>query len=55
VKIVGVSEANAVGGKISNESPLAKALIGHKKGDEVNIKLVNNNLSVKILEIVESV
>jgi transcription elongation factor GreA len=55
VKIVGVSEANAVNGKISNESPLAKALIGHKKGDEVKVKSINNSLSVKVLEIVESV
>ena len=32
-KIVGATEANSLKGKISNESPLGKALIGAKKGD----------------------
>lgn len=33
--IVGTIEANPVLGKISNESPVGKALLGHKVGDEV--------------------
>jgi transcription elongation factor GreA len=33
--IVGTLEANPVLGKISNESPVGKALLGHKVGDEV--------------------
>ena len=33
--IVGTLEANPVLGKISNESPVGKALLGHKIGDEV--------------------
>jgi Transcription elongation factor len=35
--IVGTLEANPVLGKISNESPVGKALLGHKIGDEVVI------------------
>ena len=33
--IVGTLEANPALGKISNESPVGKALLGHKIGDEV--------------------
>lgn len=33
--IVGTLEANPEAGKISNESPVGKALLGHKVGDEV--------------------
>ena len=33
--IVGVAEADPLNGFISNESPLAEAFIGHKKGEEV--------------------
>jgi transcription elongation factor GreA len=35
--IVGTLEANPALGKISNESPVGKALLGHKVGDEVII------------------
>ena len=33
--IVGAAESDVREGKISNESPVGAALIGHKKGDEV--------------------
>lgn len=33
--IVGAAEANVAAGKISNESPVGAALLGHKKGDDV--------------------
>jgi transcription elongation factor GreA len=33
--IVGTLEADPVAGKISNESPVGKALLGHKVGDEI--------------------
>lgn len=36
-KIVGSSEANPAEGKLSNESPIGKALIGHKRNDIVKI------------------
>lgn len=51
-KIVGSAEANPFEGKISNESPIAKALLGKKVGDEVNVPLPNGNeMRVKIVEI----
>lgn len=34
--IVGGAEANSAEGKISNESPLGRAVLGHKKGEEVS-------------------
>ena len=37
-RIVGSSEANSLQGKISNESPVGKALIGAKAGDEVTVE-----------------
>ena len=33
--IVGAAESNVKGGKISNESPVGAAILGHKKGDEI--------------------
>lgn len=36
-KIVGSSEADPLGGKLSNESPIGKALIGHKRNDIVKV------------------
>lgn len=38
-KIVGSVEADSMNGKISNESPVGKALIGKKKGDTVDVEL----------------
>jgi transcription elongation factor GreA len=37
--VVGSKEANPSEGKISNESPIGKALLGHKVGDVVRVKL----------------
>lgn len=36
--IVGSNEANPLKGRISNESPLAQAFLGHEKGDKVEVK-----------------
>ena len=36
--IVGSEEANPAAGKISNESPLGKAFLGHKAGDKVEVE-----------------
>ena len=33
--IVGGAESDVAAGKISNESPVGAALLGHKKGDEI--------------------
>ena len=39
--IVGSTEANPTENKLSNESPVGKALLGHKKGDVVDVALPN--------------
>lgn len=36
-KIVGSSEADPINGKLSNESPIGKALMGHKRNDIVKV------------------
>ncbi len=40
-KIVPFGQVNPVEGKISDESPIGKALMGHKKGDKVTVELPN--------------
>ncbi len=45
--IVGPTEANPLEGKISNESPIGKALLGHKAGESFDF----NGKKVKIVEI----
>ena len=44
-RIVGSSEANSLQGKISNESPVGKALIGAKAGDEVTVETQAGEIS----------
>jgi transcription elongation factor GreA len=39
--IVGSAEANPAEHKLSNESPVGKALMGHKRGEEVSVSLPN--------------
>ena len=50
-KIVGSTEANSLKGKISNESPVGKALMGHKAGDTVSVDTQAGTISYKVLEI----
>lgn len=50
-KIVGSTEANSLKGKISNESPLGKALIGSKVGQKVSVETQAGVLKYKVLEI----
>ena len=50
-KIVGSTEANSLKGRISNESPVGKALIGKKKGDVVEVETQVGALKYKVLEI----
>ena len=50
-KIVGSQEADPFESKISNESPIAKALMGHKVGDTVSVESPNGSYEVKIVEI----
>ena len=49
--IVGSAEANPIEGLISNDSPIAKGLIGRSKGDQVKIITPGGEMSVTILEI----
>ncbi|MFZ6014810.1 MAG: transcription elongation factor GreA [Patescibacteria group bacterium] len=37
-KIVGSAEADPINGLISNESPMGKSFLGHKKGDDVEVQ-----------------
>ncbi|MGI6095104.1 MAG: transcription elongation factor GreA [Lachnospiraceae bacterium] len=54
-KIVGSTEANSLQGKISNESPVGKALIGAKTGDIVNVEMPAGDMQYKVLEIQRNV
>lgn len=49
--IVGSAEAKPHEGKISNESPLGRAFLGKKLGDEVEIKTPGGNVKYKIIKI----
>lgn len=53
-KIVGSTEANSLKGKISNESPLGKALLGKRIGDVVDVETHGQVIKYKILEIQKS-
>ncbi|MDD2694985.1 MAG: transcription elongation factor GreA [Anaerolineales bacterium] len=49
--IVGPVEANPRCGRISNESPLGRALMDHKAGDRVKVDAPNGSFYVKILKV----
>lgn len=49
--VVGSTEADPRSGKISDESPVGKALLGKKIGDEVIIEAPGGEFKLKILEI----
>ena len=53
-KIVGSTEADSLKGKISNESPVGKALIGAKVGDTVKVETASGVFKYKVLEIQRS-
>lgn len=53
-KIVGSTEANSLKGKISNESPVGKALLGKSVGDIVKVETQAGELEFKVLEIKRS-
>ena len=50
-KLVGSSEASSLQNKISNESPVGKALIGAHTGDIVEVELPTGIMKYKVLEI----
>ncbi|AXQ78106.1 transcription elongation factor GreA [Streptococcus chenjunshii] len=49
--IVGATGADVFSGKISNESPIAQALIGRKKGDQVTIETPAGSYDVEIVSV----
>ncbi|WP_010579710.1 transcription elongation factor GreA [Liquorilactobacillus vini] len=49
--IVGAAEADPFVGKISNDSPIAKGLVGHHLGEKVSIETPGGEMEVKILEV----
>ena len=49
--IVGSTEANSLQNKISNESPVGKALMGKKTGDVVDVETQMGVIQYKVLEI----
>ena len=50
-KIVGSTEADPFENKISNESPIAVAILGKKVGETVSIESPNGNYDIKIVSI----
>lgn len=50
-RIVGSKEADPSNNKISNESPLAKAIMGAKAGEKCTVESPNGNYQVEVLEI----
>jgi transcription elongation factor GreA len=50
-KIVGSNEADPMVFKISNESPMGKAFLGKKKGDEVNVDTPGGQVKYKVLDL----
>ena len=50
-RIVGSTEANSLENKISNESPVGKALLGRKAGETVQVETQAGVIEYKILEI----
>lgn len=49
--IVGAAEADPAQGRISNESPLGSAFIGHKKGDAIAVRTPKGENTYTILEV----
>ena len=50
-QIVGSAEADPLRGRISNESPVGRALLGRKKGEKVVVKVPAGDFSYTIVEI----
>lgn len=49
--IVGVAEAEPLEGSISNESPIAKSLLGHKVNDEITVPSPSGPINIKIVRV----
>ena len=49
--IVGTNEADPFSNKISNESPIAVAILGKKQGDMVSVESPNGNFDIEIIKV----
>lgn len=49
--IVGSAEADPFEGKISNDSPMAKSLIGHEKGAKLSVVTPGGDIQVEIIDV----
>ncbi|QMU07804.1 transcription elongation factor GreA [Levilactobacillus suantsaii] len=49
--IVGAAEADPMSGKISNESPIAKGLLGHRVGEKVTLETPGGDMTVEVLKV----
>ncbi len=49
--IVGRAEANPSQGKISNESPIGKAILGLKPGDQTEVQTPSGTVSLKVVKL----
>lgn len=54
-KIVGSTEANSLKGKISNESPVGRALLGREVGETVTVETQAGEIAYKVLKIERSI
>jgi transcription elongation factor GreA len=50
-QLVGAAEANPKDGRISNESPLGRALLGRKVGDDVKVNAPAGTISFRVVAI----
>jgi len=51
IELVGQTEANPTKGKISIDSPVGKALLGHKKGDSVKVQTPDGETTYKVVSL----
>ena len=49
--VVGRAEANPREGRISNESPLGRAILDHRAGDKVDVEAPGGSFTVKIVKV----
>lgn len=53
-RLVGLNEVNSIENKISGDSPIGKALLGHKVGEVVTVTAPNGSYDLKILKITKA-
>ncbi|MBN1537963.1 MAG: transcription elongation factor GreA [Anaerolineales bacterium] len=49
--IVGPAEANPRNGRVSNESPLGRALMDHRAGDQIHVEAPGGSFTVQLLKV----